>query len=90
MNAAGVPCGPIYTVDQVFADPQVMHAGLAATVQHPTRGPVRVLAPGMVLSRTPGRLERSLGPKGQDSDAVLAELGFSAEEIGRMRDQGVI
>jgi formyl-CoA transferase len=90
LNAAGVPCGPIYTVDQVFADPQVMHAGLAATVQHPTRGPVRVLAPGMVLSRTPGRLEGSLGPKGQDSDAVLAELGFSAEAIGRMRDQGVI
>jgi len=90
LNAAGVPCGPIYTVDQVFADPQVMHADLAATVQHPTRGPVRVLAPGMVLSRTPGRLEQSLGPKGQDSDAVLAELGFSAEEIGRMRDQGVI
>jgi len=90
LNAAGVPCGPIYTVDQVFADPQVMHADLAATLQHPTRGPVRVLAPGMVLSRTPGSLERSLGPKGQDSDAVLAELGFSTEEIGQMRDQGVI
>jgi crotonobetainyl-CoA:carnitine CoA-transferase CaiB-like acyl-CoA transferase len=44
----------------------------------------------MVLSRTPGRLERSLGPKGEDSDTVLAEIGFSSDEISRMREQGVI
>ena len=90
LNAAGVPCGPIYTVDQVFEDPQVVHGEMAATVPHPTRGVLRVVAPTAVLSRTPGRLERALGPKGQDSDDVLAELGYDEAQIAALRADGVV
>jgi crotonobetainyl-CoA:carnitine CoA-transferase CaiB-like acyl-CoA transferase len=90
LNAAGVPCGPIYTVDQVFEDPQVVHGEMAATVPHPTRGALRVVAPTAVLSRTPGRLDRALGPKGQDSDDVLAELGYDEAQIATLRAEGVI
>ncbi len=85
LNAAGVPCGPIYEVDQVFADPQVVHQGMAATLTHPTRGQIRVLAPSVRLSRTPGHLERSLGPTGEDTDDVLRDLGYAANEIEQLR-----
>ena len=90
LNAQGVPCGPIYRVDEVFEDPQVLHGRMAATVPHPTRGELRVLAPTATLSRTPGRLERALGPKGWDTDAVLAELGYAQEEIAALRAEGVV
>ena len=90
LNAAGVPCGPIYTMDQVFEDPQVIHGRMATTVTHPTRGEIRVLAPTATLSRTPGRLERSLVATGEDTDDVLAELGFGPDEIARMRADGVL
>ncbi|MFM1989205.1 MAG: hypothetical protein RJA99_2162 [Pseudomonadota bacterium] len=90
LNAAGVPCGPIYTVDRVFSDPQVVQQRMAATVEHPTRGPIRVLAPTATLSRTPGRLERALGPKGSDTDDVLAELGYDADAIAALRSEGAV
>jgi crotonobetainyl-CoA:carnitine CoA-transferase CaiB-like acyl-CoA transferase len=90
LNAAGVPGGPIYTVDQVFADPQVMHDAMAAELEHPTRGNVRVLAPTAKLSRTPGRVERALGPVGEDTNDVLGELGYAADEIASLRADGVI
>jgi crotonobetainyl-CoA:carnitine CoA-transferase CaiB-like acyl-CoA transferase len=90
LNAAGVPGGPIYTVDQVFADPQVVHDAMAAELDHPARGTVRVLAPAAKLSRTPGRLERALGAAGEDTDDVLAELGYGADEIASLRADGVV
>jgi crotonobetainyl-CoA:carnitine CoA-transferase CaiB-like acyl-CoA transferase len=90
LNSAGVPCGPIYNVDQVFNDPQVVHGQMAATVNHPSRGEVRVLAPTATLSRTPGRLERSLVAVGLDTDDVLGELGYSAEEIATLRRDRVV
>ena len=90
LNRAGVPCGPIYTVDQVFDDPQVVHDHMAATLRHATRGAIRVLAPTAKLSRTPGQLDRALGAAGEDSDDVLAELGYDTDEIARLRAEGVI
>jgi crotonobetainyl-CoA:carnitine CoA-transferase CaiB-like acyl-CoA transferase len=90
LNADGVPCGPIYDVAAVFADPQVRHAGMAATLEHPTRGTVSVVAPSAVLSRTPGRLERSLLPKGTDTEDVLAELGYTVEDIAGLRGEGTV
>jgi crotonobetainyl-CoA:carnitine CoA-transferase CaiB-like acyl-CoA transferase len=90
LNAAGVPCGPIYTVDQVFDDPQVVHAEMAARLPHPTRGEIRVIAPTAKLSRTPGRLERALGSVGEDTDDVLEELGYGADEIAALRNEGVV
>lgn len=90
LNAQGVPCGPILRVDEVFADPQVVHGGMVATVPHPTRGELEVLAPTATLSRTPGRLERALGPKGWDTDDVLAELGYSTEEVAALRAEGTV
>ncbi len=52
-NAAGVPAGPIYSIDQVFADPQVRHLGIAQPVEHPTLGPIELVGQAVSLSRTP-------------------------------------
>jgi formyl-CoA transferase len=90
LNAAGVPCGPIYRVDEVFRDPQVIAGGMAASVHHDTRGPIEVLAPTVTLSRTPGRLERSLPAVGQDTDDVLGELGYDTDAIATLRRDGVV
>ncbi|MCY7320189.1 MAG: CoA transferase [Ramlibacter sp.] len=90
LNSAGVPCGPIYTTDQVFDDPQVVHGAMAATIPHPKRGEIRVLAPTARLSRTPGVLDKALGQVGEDTEDVLSELGYLEAEVRGLRERGVV
>jgi formyl-CoA transferase len=90
LNAAGVPCGPILTIDQVFANEQVQHLGLAQKVDHPHLGPVELLGIPVTLSRTPGGVKSPTPEKGEHTEQVLAELGFMAEEIGELRRAGVV
>jgi formyl-CoA transferase len=90
LNAAGVPCGPIYSVDQVFADPQVAHIGAAAEVNHPRLGRFRILSQAARLSRTPASVKTPTPDIGQHTDEVLGELGFDPKEISRLRSQGVV
>src|SRR5438093_4647303 len=73
---AGVPCGPIYTIDQVFNDPQVQHLGMAQTVQHPVLGPIQLVGQPCTLSRHSNALRLAPPERGQDTAAVLAELGL--------------
>ncbi len=65
MNAAGVPCGPVYSMDEVFADPQVKHLGVAAPVKHPRMGDMRILGPAVGLSRTPASIVRATPELGE-------------------------
>lgn len=90
LNAAGVPCGPIYRMDQVFADPQVRHLGLAVDVPDGQGGSRRLVGPPVKLSRTPARMKRTQGPPGEHSEEVLRDLGLTAEEIGVLRAEQVI
>ena len=60
LNDAGVPCGPILSVDQVFDNQQVKHLGLAKSVEHPTLGTIQVLGPAVTLNRTPASIRLSL------------------------------
>ena len=90
LNAAGVPCGPIYTLDQVFADPQVQHLGMAAPVEHPHLGPQRLVNQPVALSRTPGGVRRPTADKGAHTHQVLTELGYSEQEIETLRGDGVV
>jgi crotonobetainyl-CoA:carnitine CoA-transferase CaiB-like acyl-CoA transferase len=90
LNAAGVPCGPIYAMDQVFADPQVKHIGAAGEVAHPRLGNLRLVAQPARLSRTPAALKTATPELGQHTDEVLADLGFSPKEILLLKEQGVI
>ena len=90
LNAAGVPCGPIYAVDQVFADPQVKHLGAAADVSHPRLGKFKIVNQAARLSRTPATIKAATPDVGQHTDEILGELGFDAKEISRLRSQGVV
>ena len=86
LNEGGVPCGPIYTVDQVFADPQVRHIGAAATVKHPTRGDIKLVNQAASLSRTPASMATATPELGEHTTEVLGEIGYSADEISHLRD----
>ena len=90
LNRAGVPCGPIYAVDQVFADPQVQHLGAAAEVDHPALGRFRLLNQAVRLSRTPAAVVAPTPEIGQHTDEVLGELGYGADEIAALRERKVI
>ncbi len=83
-NKAGVPCGPIYSIDQVFADPQVRHLGIAQSVAGKGKRALRLVGQPVSLSRTPSRLKAPPPQLGQHTDAVLREFGFSAREIAAL------
>jgi formyl-CoA transferase len=89
LNAAGVPCGPILTIDQVFANEQVQHLGLARAIDHPQLGRIQILGLPVTLSRSPGAIRTPTSEKGEQSDEILQELGMSAEEIRRLHEEGV-
>ncbi len=80
-NVAGVPCGPIYTVDQMFADPQVKHLDVVARAQRKDGSPLGLLAQPFHLSRTDSAVALRPPELGEHTDDVLKEFGFSAEEI---------
>ena len=89
LNQAGVPCGPIYKMNEVFEDPQVKHLGMAARVPRP-QGDLNLVGPAMRLSRTPSVMKRAIGPAGEHNDEVLRELGYTGEEIEALRADRVI
>ncbi len=94
LNKAGVPCGPIYSIDQVFADPQVRHLGVAQTVagkkKGKTKGAMRLVGQPFSLSRTPSHLAAPPPGLGEHTDAVLKEFGFSAREIAALHKTGAV
>jgi crotonobetainyl-CoA:carnitine CoA-transferase CaiB-like acyl-CoA transferase len=90
LNEVGVPCGPILTIDQTFADPQVQHLQMAQTVESPTYGPLRIVRPPMRLSRTSSSIRSAAPVPGGDTEAVLREFGYSPEEIAGLARDGVI
>jgi crotonobetainyl-CoA:carnitine CoA-transferase CaiB-like acyl-CoA transferase len=90
LDAVGVPAGPIYHMDEVFADPQVQHLGMAAPVHHHARGDIRIVAEPVALSRTPARVSTPIAELGEHTDAVLTELGYSPADIEKLRANRVI
>jgi crotonobetainyl-CoA:carnitine CoA-transferase CaiB-like acyl-CoA transferase len=90
LNEAGVPCGPIYSVDQVFADPQVRHIGIARAVDDSRRGRRELVGQAVELSRTPWELRTAAPEKGEHTAAVLESLGYDAAAIADFRARGIV
>ncbi len=90
MNKGGVPCGPIYRMDQVFADPQVKHMQIAAEVPHKKLGKVRLISQPVKLSRTPAKLLTATPERGEHTEEVLRELGLDKNEIEKLKSEGVV
>jgi crotonobetainyl-CoA:carnitine CoA-transferase CaiB-like acyl-CoA transferase len=89
-NKAGVPAGPIYKMDQVFADPQVGYLGIAQPVEHPILGRLELVGQAVALSRTPSRLRSASPEPGEHSDQILRELGYSDSDIAKLRERRVV
>jgi formyl-CoA transferase len=90
LNAAGVPCGPIYSIDQMFDDEQVKHLGIAQDVPNAENRHIRLVGQPFKLSRTPSKMVARPPEFGEQTDEVLAEFGFSAGEIAELRKAKVV
>jgi crotonobetainyl-CoA:carnitine CoA-transferase CaiB-like acyl-CoA transferase len=90
LNAKGVPSGPILDVKQVYEDEQIRHLKMAVPVQHPVLGELRLQAPPVTLSRTPGGVRTPAPDAGEHTDQILGELGYSPTDIDTLRRDKVI
>ena len=90
LNAAGIPCGPIYQMDEVFGDEQVKHLEVAQTVNAPGRGETSILAQPVTLERTPSHLAVGSPELGQHVMEILEELGYTHDQINALRENGVV
>jgi len=90
LNAKGVPSGPILNVQQVYENEQIVHLNMAVPVKHPVLGELRLQAPPSTLSRTPASVRTAAPDVGEHTDEVLGELGFSADDVARLRRDKVV
>jgi crotonobetainyl-CoA:carnitine CoA-transferase CaiB-like acyl-CoA transferase len=91
LNKAGVPSGPVYAMDQVFADPQVEHLEMARPVHHPKLGDMKVVGQAINMTRTPEPAELRPTPDlGQHTDEVLRDLGYNDAAIADLRAREVV
>ncbi len=91
MNEVGVPGGPIYPIDQTFADPQVQHLEMARPIDHPKLGPLKAVGQAINLTRTPEPEKLRPTPGlGEHTDEILHGLGYSDAKIADLRARGVV
>ena len=88
LNGVSVPCGPVYSIDEVFADPQVRHLGIAQKVAGTKK--LRLVGQPVGLSRTPSKLVARPPKLGEHTDAVLKEFGFKAREIAALHKANAV
>jgi len=90
LDEAGVPAGPINSIDKVFADPQVNHLGIAAAVSSPHIGDTRIVASPLNFPGTKKEIRSATPEAGAHTDEVLEWLGYSRKDIDKMRSAGAI
>lgn len=90
LNAVGVPCGPVYTLDKVFADPHVQHIHAAQKITRPDGKEVSLVAQPTILSRTPAEIRHTAPLAGEQTDEILHTLNYSDEEIQQLKQAKII
>jgi CoA:oxalate CoA-transferase len=91
LDKAGIPCGPINSVDQVMADPQVLARNMIVETNHPVAGPIKMAGIPIKLSETPGSVDIPAPLLGQHTDEILKQFLFmSDEEISRLKQAAVL
>ena len=90
LNEAGVPCGPIYKINEVFADPQVRHLNLTRRVPHKALGEVEVIGQAIQLSRSQWGVHSATPELGEHTDAILRELGYDDAAIAGLKERKVV
>jgi formyl-CoA transferase len=90
LNEAVIPCGPIYSIDQTFQDPQVKQLNQVYTVEHKKLGKIDIVGQAVSLSRTPSSLRRAAPDAGEHSKEVLTGLGLSEDKVADLKKRHVI
>jgi formyl-CoA transferase len=90
LNAAGVPAGPVYTMDQVFEDPQVRHLGLVKSVTHPQLGEIDLVGQPVKFSNCDAGPRTAAPELGEHTDVILRELGYNAAEIAALKERNIV
>ncbi|MEM7045788.1 MAG: CaiB/BaiF CoA-transferase family protein [Pseudomonadota bacterium] len=88
--AAGVPSGPIYRIDEMFADPQVQHLGIAEVMESEAFGETRAMAQPIRMARTPSKITAPPPGRGTNTEELLQELGLGDAEIASLRERSVV
>jgi crotonobetainyl-CoA:carnitine CoA-transferase CaiB-like acyl-CoA transferase len=89
LGQADIPCGPMYTLEDLFTDPHLQAVGMFPETDHPSEGRIRSLKVPVKFTKTPGGLRRHAEPLGGSSATVLRELGYSPEQITELEQHGV-
>ncbi|MGI4797766.1 MAG: CaiB/BaiF CoA transferase family protein [Janthinobacterium lividum] len=87
---AGIPCGPINTIDRVFADPQVQHLGMATPVEHARLGTLSLVASPVMMSGLPRGVRTATPERGEHTEQVLRDLGYDDETITDLHQKGAL
>jgi crotonobetainyl-CoA:carnitine CoA-transferase CaiB-like acyl-CoA transferase len=87
---AGVPCGPINSIPEVFAEPQIKHRRMRRDLPHPKAGTVPSVVNPINFAANPLRYDRAPPLLGQHSDEILADIGLSDAEVKKLREGGII
>lgn len=90
LSRAEVPCGPVYTIDEVFADPQVRELGIARKMESVPFGTTKCVGQPVELARTPSSISMWPPERGEHTDEILEEFGISPDEIAALRETSVI
>jgi crotonobetainyl-CoA:carnitine CoA-transferase CaiB-like acyl-CoA transferase len=90
MNGAGVPCGPVNRVDEVFADPQVRYSKIAKSVDHPRLGSLTLVAQPVEIVGIENDIRLPAPDLGEHSREILRDYGYRPDEIERLGQSGVI
>ncbi len=90
LNEAGVPCSQVMNLEQVFNDPQVIDQQAVRTVEHPGHGAVSLLGSALHVDGAPLPVRGPAPKLGEHTATLLAELGYSADEVARLRECGAV
>jgi formyl-CoA transferase len=90
LTDAGVPSGPANRIDEVFADPQVKHLGIATDIDTLPFGPTQLVGQPFAMTRTPTRMAAHPPDRGEHTDEILADIGLSVDEIAGLRSRQII
>jgi crotonobetainyl-CoA:carnitine CoA-transferase CaiB-like acyl-CoA transferase len=90
LEEKGVPCGPVNTMLQALSDPQTLAREMVVEVEHTTLGPVKTLGLPVKFSQTPGKVRSGAPLYGEHTREILAEYGFSSDEIDAFAREGVV
>lgn len=90
LTGAGVPCGPVYNIDEAFADPQVQHLGVAQPLDTVPYGETNCVAQPVQLTRTPTGRPTAPPERGEHTDEILEDLGYSAADIAGFREGTIV